>query len=205
MFARRVVNVELGAADHLLRVVEFVRLRRMADVAGMDHERRLVRHRHDLVDRRAERDARIRVGGLGEADVAVGDLDEGKAAFRCFRRADQARSGHAAGDRPNDAGSGPEHAFQGLPAVEPAFVIVRHDVSPSSAKSAVQRRGLEGGAVYSRVAAQKLGPLSGRVHSGQGRAHGIARRLKSPSIGELKSSIRKTAEATQIAQITIDK
>jgi hypothetical protein len=48
------VDVELGAADHLLRVVEFVRLRRMADVAGMDHERRLSRHRCNLVDRRVE-------------------------------------------------------------------------------------------------------------------------------------------------------
>ncbi len=91
MFAWRVVDVELGAADHLLRVVEFVRLRRVADVAGMDHERRLVRHRHDLIDRRVERGARVRIGGLCEADVAVGDLNEGKAAFRCFRRADQPR------------------------------------------------------------------------------------------------------------------
>ena len=91
MFARRVVDVELGAADHLLRVVEFVRLRRVADVAGMDHERRLAGHRYDLVDRCIERDARIGIGGLGEADVAVGDLNEGKAAFRRFRRADQPR------------------------------------------------------------------------------------------------------------------
>lgn len=29
--------------------------------------------------------------------------------------------------------------------------------------------------------------------------------LNSPSIGELKSSIKKMAEATQVAQITIDK
>ena len=29
--------------------------------------------------------------------------------------------------------------------------------------------------------------------------------LKSPSIGESKSSIKKMAEATQVAQITIDK
>ena len=118
------MDVELGAADHLLRVVEFVRLRRMADVAGMDHERRLVRHRHDLVDRRVERNARVGIGGLGEADVAVGNLNEGKSASRCFRRADQPRRGHAAGDRPNHAGSGPEHAFQGLPAVVLAFMIV---------------------------------------------------------------------------------
>ncbi len=118
MFARRIVDVELGAADHLLRVVEFVRLRRMADVACMDHERRLSRHPRDLVDRGVQRDARVRIGGLGEADVAVGNLNEGKAAFRCFRRADQPRCGHAAGDRPNHAGSGPQHAFQSLPAVE---------------------------------------------------------------------------------------
>ena len=78
----------------------------------------------DLVDRRVERRARVRIGGLGEADVAVGDLDEGKAAFRRFRRADQARRGHAACDRPDHAGSGPEHAFQGLPAVVLAFMIV---------------------------------------------------------------------------------
>ena len=52
MFAGRVVDVELGAADHLQRVVELVRLRRVADVAGVDHERGLVRHRYDPVDRR---------------------------------------------------------------------------------------------------------------------------------------------------------
>src|SRR6202030_3492244 len=113
VLARRIMHVELGAADHLLRVVEFVRLGRVADVAGMDHERRLVGHRYDLIDRYVERSARVRIGGLGEADMAVGHLDEGKAALRRFRRADQTRSGHAAGDRPDDAGSGPQHAFQG--------------------------------------------------------------------------------------------
>ena len=124
MFARGVVDVELGAADQLLRVIEFVGLRRVADVAGMDDEGGLAGHRRDLVDRRVERCARVRIGGLLEADVAVGNLDEGKAALRRFRRADQARRRHAAGDRPDHAGPGPQHAFQGLPAVVLAFMIV---------------------------------------------------------------------------------
>ncbi len=66
MLAGRIVDVELGAADHLLRVVELVRLRRVADVARVNEERRLVRHRHNLVDRGVEGSARIGVGGLAK-------------------------------------------------------------------------------------------------------------------------------------------
>ena len=105
----------------------------------MDQEGGLVRHRQNLVDRSAQGRAGVRIGGLLEADVAVGNLDKGKASLRRFGRADEARGRHAARDRPDDARPRPQHAFQGLPAVKAAVAIVNHLVSPCPAKGAVQR------------------------------------------------------------------
>ena len=48
VFARRIVDVELGPADQLQRVVEFARLGRVADVPGVDEEGGLVRRRQNL-------------------------------------------------------------------------------------------------------------------------------------------------------------
>src|SRR5208337_2765552 len=59
VLARRVMDVELGALDHLQRVIELVRLRGVGDVAGMNHEGGIARHRQDLVDRRVERRATV--------------------------------------------------------------------------------------------------------------------------------------------------
>ena len=53
MLAGGVVDVQLGALDHFERIVEFVRLGGVGDVAGMDHEGGIARHRENLVDRRA--------------------------------------------------------------------------------------------------------------------------------------------------------
>src|ERR1700677_5234398 len=84
VLAGRVMDVELCPVDELQRVVELLRFRGVADVAGVDHERRLVRHRHNLVYRDLEGRARVRVGGLFEADMAVGHLTRGKAPLRRF-------------------------------------------------------------------------------------------------------------------------
>ena len=169
MFAGRVMDVELGSADQLQSVVELLRLGRMADVAGVDHERGLVRHRQDLVDRRVERGARVRVRRLRKADMAVGNLDEGKAAFRRFGRADEARGGHAARDRPDDARPGPQHALQGLAAAEAAVVLVSHHVSPLFGESRRSRRRLGGGAVYSREVEEFLFGNKSRATASAGR------------------------------------
>ena len=78
MFAGDVVHVECGLADELVGIVELVRLREMGDVAGVDHEGGLRRHRFDLGDGFAQRAERVGVGRLVEADVAVADLKEGE-------------------------------------------------------------------------------------------------------------------------------
>src|SRR5271166_2941318 len=152
VFAGRVMDVELGPLDHLQRVIELVRLRGVGDVSGMNHEGGIARHRQDPVDRRVERRARIRVGGLGEADVAVGHLDEGKASLRGLRRADQARSRHAADDRPDDACPGPQHAFQDLTAVETARIFVHGSLSFGQRKAPVTGERLAWSAFYSMPA-----------------------------------------------------
>jgi hypothetical protein len=51
----------------------------MGDVAGMKHKGGLLRQRLDLADRLFERVDGMRVCGLVETDVAVGDVKERKA------------------------------------------------------------------------------------------------------------------------------
>ena len=79
MLARHVMHVEPRLRDDAVGVVELRFQRQMADVAGMDHEGRLVRQRIDLGDGLFERAERIRIGRLVEADMAVADLQEGEA------------------------------------------------------------------------------------------------------------------------------
>ena len=79
VLARHVMHVELRLRDDAVGVVELGHLRQMADVAGVNHERRLYRHRLDPVDRLLQRAARVRIGRLVEADMAVADLQEGEA------------------------------------------------------------------------------------------------------------------------------
>ena len=76
MLARHVVHVETRAADDLCGIVELLGLRQMGDVAGMEHERRLVGERLDLGDGLLQRAERVRIRGLVEADMAVGNLQE---------------------------------------------------------------------------------------------------------------------------------
>ena len=64
VLARRIVDVEARFADDLMRVVEFLRLGEMRDVAGVQHERGLLRHRLDLGDRLLQRRPRVGVGGF---------------------------------------------------------------------------------------------------------------------------------------------
>jgi len=54
----------------------------VADIAGVDEEGRLRRHRLDLVDRLGERGARVGVGRQVEADMPVTDLNKSKRAPR---------------------------------------------------------------------------------------------------------------------------
>ena len=66
------------------------------------------------------------LAGFVEAHVAVADLQEGQARrFRSHRLIDQPeRAGHAAGNRPEQAGARPGHAFQYLTAADAVSFIV---------------------------------------------------------------------------------
>src|SRR4051794_4430908 len=134
VLARYVMHVELGLRDDAIGVIEFLDLRQMRDVAGVDHERWLFRHRVDLVDGFLQRADRIRIGRLVEADMAVADLQERHAGgLGGQRRVDNAeRARHAAGDGPEHAGAGPGHAFQDLASADtvPVVVVIAHGKSP---------------------------------------------------------------------------
>jgi hypothetical protein len=135
VLARNVMHIEPRLRDDAVGVIEFGRLGEMRDVAGMDHERRLYRQHPDLVDALVERAERIRIGGQVETHMAVADLQEGEPpdALR-LGLADQAdRLRHAARDRPEDAGSGPGHAFQNLASAQTfaiAVMFTSHNQSP---------------------------------------------------------------------------
>ena len=125
VLARHVMHVETRLRDDAVGVVEFGHLRQMADVAGMKHERRLCRHGVDLADRLFQRAARIGIGRLVETDMAIGDLQEGQSAHffrrRPFNQAGGAR--HPGGDRPQNPGADPGHAFQHFPPVQPVALV----------------------------------------------------------------------------------
>ncbi len=96
----------------------------MGDVAGVQQEVGLAGQRVDLVDGQLEGAGDVLIGGLVEADVAVADLDEAelRCAFRhrllAARRSEELRGGHASGNGPYQAGSGPGHAAEKVATVD---------------------------------------------------------------------------------------
>ena len=76
VLAGHVMHIEPRLADDLVGGIELGRLRKMADVARMDHEGGLRRQGIHLGDRLDERSVGIGIGGLVEADVAVAELKE---------------------------------------------------------------------------------------------------------------------------------
>src|ERR1700730_10163362 len=137
VLARHVMNIELGFADDSFRIVEFPGLRKMGDVAGVDHEGGLDRKSVYLGDRFLQGPERIRIGRLVETDVAIRNLQEAEAGGRLFGRLRRSnaeelrRFGHAATDRPDDARAGPDHAFERAAPVDScALLVVRHVWSP---------------------------------------------------------------------------
>jgi hypothetical protein len=126
VLAGDVVHIERRFADELVGIVELVRLREMGDVAGVDHERGLRRHRFDLGDGFAQRAERVGVGRLVEADVAVADLEEGEGwSLGGEHLVEQAQGfRHAARQGPQHASPGPDHALEGAPAGDSSFFDV---------------------------------------------------------------------------------
>src|ERR1700722_11832092 len=80
VFTGNVVRVEARLRNDAVGVVELRRLGQMADVSGVDHERRLDWERLDAADRLLARAERIGVGWVVQADVAVGGLQDGRPA-----------------------------------------------------------------------------------------------------------------------------
>ena len=122
-----VMHTELCLRDDFVGVVKFRRFRQMRDVTGMDQEGWLCRQSANLADRLFERAGCVRIGWLIEADMAVADLEEGKASRVLRERlADETkRFRNAATNRPKDAGAGPDHAFEDCAAVEAIALLVR--------------------------------------------------------------------------------
>src|SRR5215831_19656185 len=89
----------------------------MGDVAGVNHEGGLCLECTHLGDRFLERAEHIRIGRLVEADMAVRNLDKGKARRGCLRLADDLCCWNASRQRPHESGPAPHHAFERLPAV----------------------------------------------------------------------------------------
>src|SRR6266446_2612291 len=98
----------------------------MGDVAGVNRERRLRQHRIDLGDRLLEGAKRVGIGRLVEADMAVADLQERHAGgLGRLRGTDQSqRTGYAARNGPQHAGTGPGHAFQHPAAADAASFFI---------------------------------------------------------------------------------
>jgi uncharacterized protein (DUF1800 family) len=159
VLAGHIMDVETGCADQLACVVEFDWLGQMGDVAGMQHEGRLDGEPFDFVDRLAERCPSVRVGWLFKADVAVADLDKAERGLGCrggLAAEEVERARYAAAQRPYDAGSSPNHTFQGLAAIERVSVIKTmsgHVCAPLDSMLG----GLGSPAFYSRLSFQAAG------------------------------------------------
>jgi hypothetical protein len=119
-----------GRFEHLLGIVELIVPRELRDIAGMDDEVGLDRQRLHLRDRFEEGCARIGIGRLVEADVAVAQLDEGErlhapAVKRCRNRAvERDRAAYSSAEGEQRARSRPRHALQKVTAV--FLLVVEH-------------------------------------------------------------------------------
>ena len=84
--------------------------------------------RVDLFDGGVQCARHVRVSGLVEAHVGVADLHEMEFALGGFGiLAEGAGAQNAAADGPEDAGSGPSHAFEESAAVDAVVVVIVND------------------------------------------------------------------------------
>src|SRR5258708_40103627 len=99
MFAWHIESLEFRLANDLISIIEFLGLRQVSNVAGVDHEGGLLRQSTHFGDGFFQRSERIRVWRLFEANVAVGDLQEGESTRSlclCLGDPEQRRPWHAA-------------------------------------------------------------------------------------------------------------
>jgi hypothetical protein len=85
------VPIGLQLGEGLSRIIEFLRVRQMRDIAGMNHEGGLDRHGLGLRDCLFERRQRIGIGRPVKADMAVGNLQETEPRVLRTRAAEQSR------------------------------------------------------------------------------------------------------------------
>jgi hypothetical protein len=84
------MNLDASLAKHLVGIIEFGRLGKMRNVAGVNDEGRLDRHRLYLGDGFAQRTERVGVRRLVKADVTVAHLQKRESGGFCGERvADQ--------------------------------------------------------------------------------------------------------------------
>src|SRR5262249_17904314 len=169
----------------------------MADVAGVDHEGRLLGQRIDLADGLFQRAERVGIGGLVEADMAVADLQEGETmAVRSLRLAhNPERVRYAAGDGPQHAGATPGHAFQDFAPVDAVslveFTHLRISFQPLSPKP-IRPCGLQGKdwakASFIPGPAKKIEAIGGARHDHLEQT----RRVEKKSPGSLQGHLEKT-------------
>ena len=111
----------------------------MAQVAGVNDEIGLVGQPVDLIDGRLKRAGDIRVGWLGETDMAVADLHEVELALRGLHfLAKSLGTDHAAANGPGHARSRPSHALEKSPAVNTVSTVVLMIVSYLLCQSALR-------------------------------------------------------------------
>ena len=102
----------------------------MGDVAGVDHEGGLDRKSVHLIDRFLQGSERIGIGRFAKTYMTIRNLREAEARGRLFGRlrrsnAEELRGlWHAAAERPDDAGAGPDHAFERAAPVDPCALLV---------------------------------------------------------------------------------
>src|SRR5579863_6550254 len=110
-------------------MVEFLGLREMADVAGVNEEGRLDGQAVDPGDCGLQRADDIRVGLLVKADVAVADLDEVQLSGPGFGVvASRLAAGYTSAHAPENSRAGPGHAVQETAAVDAVSIDVFSNV-----------------------------------------------------------------------------
>src|SRR5690242_6034919 len=125
--------IRLHALQYFVGGIEFVRLRELSDVAGVQYQRGTLRQRVQFSYRFLQRRRDILVGFLAEADVTVADLSEEHALTLRFgervERVQAERGRDSATQRPHSRGSCPGHALEEASAIYTVFgESVRYEV-----------------------------------------------------------------------------
>src|SRR5207248_723129 len=117
----------------LLDGVEFFRLRKVADVAGVQKKFRSDGEAIDLVHSGLQSPRDVRIGRFIKAHVAVADLGEAQFAsyflghlprVQLRQAAHAVGAQHAAADHAKSAGAGPGHALQEAAPVDAVMIVV---------------------------------------------------------------------------------